>query len=330
MQILRNKSAKKRWENVKILVIDEISMLSAELFDLLHDIASQVRPDQGPFGGIQLILCGDFFQLPPVGLGSTTHLCFQAKSWTDLFGGPEETEPNGVDSGQSLFVLDKVFRQKDSDFLSMLHEVRRGEISESTRKTFTKKVADDYRRERERKMLLSSDERLSQMSASEAASVAAAAFKPTKLFGKNMDVDAVNVAELATIMDTEYTYVAVDEGEEKYLKQLRNGTKFPESITLKIGAQVFLLFFALPSGGHKCIFLVYHTVVVMIINHVMQVMLLKNLSTGRGLVNGARGVIVDFEKSQGRSAIFPKVIPVVDFVGALLWVAYCCYVGDWF
>jgi ATP-dependent DNA helicase PIF1 len=235
-QISRNKNAKKRWEDVKILVIDEISMLSAELFDLLSTIASRVRLDDRPFGGIQLILCGDFFQLPPVGLGPSTHLCFMAKSWQELFHPAAAGDKSTCGGDQSgLYVLDKVFRQRDSDFLNMLHEVRRGEVSEETRKRLTKKVAEDYRRERERKLLLENVDSLSQMTSLEAAS---AAIQPTKLFGRNVDVDRVNVEELGKIEDKEYTFAAVDEGSERYLKQLRNGTKIPESLTLKIGAQV--------------------------------------------------------------------------------------------
>ena len=379
IQISRNKNAKKRWEDVRILVIDEISMLSAELFDLLSTIASRVRLDERPFGGIQLILCGDFFQLPPVGLGPSTHLCFMAKSWQALFN---PTNDEGSSGEQSLYVLDKVFRQKDSEFLNMLHEVRRGEVSEITRKRLTKKVAEDNRRERERKALLDNPEGMSQMTASE---VASAAIKPTKLFGRNVDVDRVNVEELLKIEDREQTYVAVDEGSDKYLKQLRNGTKIPESITLKIGAQVgdtcsdcgvsavcsfvsfclslyismsVTLYLSLPhclpmvvrgvspslSLPLRLLFLpitghsftthththmthththththdthIHHQTLSHSLTHTLrQVMLLKNLGTARGLVNGARGVVVDFEQSQGRSAIFPGLLPVVDFVG---------------
>jgi ATP-dependent DNA helicase PIF1 len=205
-------------------------MLSAEVFDMLSVIGSRIRLDERPFGGIQLILCGDFFQLPPVGLGASLHLCFKAKAWQQLFH-PAEDE----DGDQRLFVLDKVFRQKDSFFLGMLHEMRRGEVSENTRKILTKKVADDYRRERERIALLEDTNSLSQMSQSQAA---AANIKPTKLFSRNVDVDQINTEELGKIRDREFTYAACDEGAEKYLKQLRNGSKIPESITLKVGAQV--------------------------------------------------------------------------------------------
>ena len=64
-----NKKAQKRWVATEILVIDEISMLSAELLDLLSRVGQRIRRDDRPFGGLQIILCGDFFQLPPIGTG---------------------------------------------------------------------------------------------------------------------------------------------------------------------------------------------------------------------------------------------------------------------
>ena len=211
-------------------MIDEISMLSAEIFDMLSKIGTRVRANDRPFGGLQIVLCGDFFQLPPVGLGASTNLCFKAKTWQALFHATENNSEN-----RSLFVLDKVFRQKDSEFLRMLHEIRRGDISNDTKKCLTKKVADDYQRERARKMLLQDSDSLSQLSSSEKA---LKTMKPTRLFGKNVDVERINREELQQIDAKEYSFQAHDEGSEKYLNQLRNSTKFPELITLKVGAEV--------------------------------------------------------------------------------------------
>lgn len=85
-QVGRSRVAAQRWKDCEILVIDEISMLSAELFDKLSFIGSRVRNNPRPFGGLQLVLCGDFFQLPPIGVGKNTHFCFDAKSWDEIFG----------------------------------------------------------------------------------------------------------------------------------------------------------------------------------------------------------------------------------------------------
>lgn len=86
LQVSRSRVAAQRWKECEILVIDEISMLSAELFDKLSFIGTRVRNDPRPFGGLQLILCGDFFQLPPIGVGKSTHFCFESKNWELLFG----------------------------------------------------------------------------------------------------------------------------------------------------------------------------------------------------------------------------------------------------
>ncbi len=93
----------KRWKDTRVLIIDEVSMLSAELFDKLDYIARSIRKRPEPFGGIQVspdrtgrrkilmhllqvIMCGDFFQLPPVGDDESegVRYCFEADCWSQV------------------------------------------------------------------------------------------------------------------------------------------------------------------------------------------------------------------------------------------------------
>jgi ATP-dependent DNA helicase PIF1 len=90
----------------KILAIDEISMISAETFNLVNDVVKLIRKNDKPFGGIQIILFGDFFQLPPV----KGDFCFNSTSWTD--------------SCLTSIILKKVFRQSDETFVAMLNNLR--------------------------------------------------------------------------------------------------------------------------------------------------------------------------------------------------------------
>ena len=67
-----------QWRKCRCLIIDEISMIDAEYFDKLEAVARAVRNNRKPFGGIQLVLCGDFLQLPPVTKdGDKKQYCFQ-------------------------------------------------------------------------------------------------------------------------------------------------------------------------------------------------------------------------------------------------------------
>lgn len=59
-------------------------MLDGNLFDTLNSLAKFARKSEKPFGGIQIILSGDFFQLPPIGLGKKSVYCFQSKSWNEV------------------------------------------------------------------------------------------------------------------------------------------------------------------------------------------------------------------------------------------------------
>ena len=78
--IMKNYKAKCNWLKTKILIIDEISMLSGELFDKLNILGQAIRNNDNPFGGIQIILFGDFCQLSPVG---SNKFCFESECWSN-------------------------------------------------------------------------------------------------------------------------------------------------------------------------------------------------------------------------------------------------------
>ena len=78
-QALREHKAA-QWRKCRCLIIDEISMIDADYFDKLDAVAKAVRKSKQPFGGIQLVLCGDFLQLPPVTKEGEKKYCFQASS----------------------------------------------------------------------------------------------------------------------------------------------------------------------------------------------------------------------------------------------------------
>lgn len=109
-KIMRNQKAKKRWMTCKVLVIDEISMVDGDFFDKLEGIARIVRKNARPFGGIQLVVTGDFFQLPPVpDYGNrNVKFAFDADTWQT--------------SIHHTIGLTEVFRQRDPSNFSYFHK----------------------------------------------------------------------------------------------------------------------------------------------------------------------------------------------------------------
>ena len=100
-KIKRNAKARNRWIRTRVLIVDEISMVDGELFDKLEAIARTIRNNGRPFGGIQLVVTGDFFQLPPVPDSSSRQakFAFDALTWNT--------------SIDHTIGLTQVFRQKD-------------------------------------------------------------------------------------------------------------------------------------------------------------------------------------------------------------------------
>lgn len=117
------KDAKQRWVRTETLIIDEVSMLDPTLFEKLEKIARIIRFSRKPFGGIQLILSGDFCQLRPV---KSDYFCFESPRWKEC-----------VDS---TVYLTKIVRQKDEVFQKCLLEVRMGVCSDETKKIFQSRL----------------------------------------------------------------------------------------------------------------------------------------------------------------------------------------------
>ncbi|OXB54052.1 hypothetical protein ASZ78_001292 [Callipepla squamata] len=117
IQLAERPGVRQHWLACQHLIIDEISMVDGKFFDKLEAVSRAVRKRDEPFGGIQLIICGDFLQLPPVcKANEETTFCFQAKSWRKCIHINME--------------LTEVRRQTDKTFISLLSAVRLGRCTE--------------------------------------------------------------------------------------------------------------------------------------------------------------------------------------------------------
>jgi len=116
----KNKKAVKRIQEAKVLIIDEISMLHAYQLDLVDDICRRVRTGLGPFGGLQVVLCGDFFQLPPVS---------RVKNRGDFVNLSDAWETMDL----QICYLEKQYRQtENNDLYRLLNEIRESRVSEES------------------------------------------------------------------------------------------------------------------------------------------------------------------------------------------------------
>lgn len=110
-------SIKYRWKRLDILIVDEISMLSLELFEKLERLARELRGNASPFGGIQLVFSGDFLQLPTV---LNNFFCFESNLWNICI--------------KKTIYLTQIIRQKDLLFSNILNKVRIGQLDNDCKK----------------------------------------------------------------------------------------------------------------------------------------------------------------------------------------------------
>jgi ATP-dependent DNA helicase PIF1 len=122
----------KNWRKLEILIIDEVSMMSLKILLLLDLIAKKFYRNSNPFGGLQVIFTGDFYQLSPVCNNflekEEAMFCFEHELWNQLF--PKENQ----------IVLRTIFRQKDESLLKILKYIRKGQITPSSRVALESRV----------------------------------------------------------------------------------------------------------------------------------------------------------------------------------------------
>lgn len=125
----------KRLKNLKVLIIDEISMVSPELFISMDRILRAFQDEGEPFGGVQIVLSGDFFQLPPISkVSKEIKFVWQTDLWKN--------------SNLKVCYLEKKFRQENDVLVNILDEIRAGEVSEDSmeifRSRYKKKLANNF------------------------------------------------------------------------------------------------------------------------------------------------------------------------------------------
>lgn len=212
-KVRNNPQALKRWKKIKTLIIDETSMIDGNLFDKLEYLARKIKRKTVPFGGIQVVLSGDFFQLPPV-----------FKQETDIYGEPlEKTEnrlafqANTWNSVIEVTVeLKQVFRQKDDHFSRMLGSIRRGVV--------TKDIEQEFR------------------ALSRALDVPEG-ITPTEVYPLRNAVDRANRTQMNKLPGEAITFKSVDTYNSEAAKRgdILKFLMCPESISFKVGAQVMLI-----------------------------------------------------------------------------------------
>lgn len=132
LKLRKSFRAKKNWLAADALIIDEVSMMTPDLLDKLEEIGKAIRRNPKSFGGLQIILVGDMYQLPPINRDSEHHFVFEGAAWKRCI--------------QDSVVLRTVHRQSDPVFLKVLDEARAGRLSQESIDILEMRRNNDWKR----------------------------------------------------------------------------------------------------------------------------------------------------------------------------------------
>lgn len=180
-----------------ILVIDEVSMLHGSRLDMVNRVAKWLRSSDRPFGGLQVIFVGDLFQLPPVTRGSdVVDFVHTSESWAEA-------------APEVCYLLEQHRQGADSELLTILREMRAGEMSHTSRSLLMSRI----------------------VTAPDDDSV-------TRLYTHNLDVDALNRGMLAKLETKLKTFHMTSTGDQYKVDAMKRNLLVPEKLDLKVGAEV--------------------------------------------------------------------------------------------
>ena len=190
-----------RFRDVKVLLLDEISMISPELLDSVNRVLQAFKENDEPFGGIQVIVSGDFFQLPPVSRSQTEErFAWSAQVWNQ--------------AEFSICYLTEQFRQEsESSLNALLNEIRDGEVSEQSMELLRTR----YRKEPDMEV------------------------EATKLYTHNADVDQINQQALDALPGYGKKFEMSHKGNTRLVAGLEKGTLAHGIFEVKKNAHVMFV-----------------------------------------------------------------------------------------
>ncbi len=198
-RIASNKYVYTRVERASVLIIDEVSMLSSRTLNMVDAVCREVKRVPMPFGGMQVIFVGDFFQLPPVfesERGDEKVFAYESESW-------QEANP-------MVCYLTEQHRQEDGVFLDILSAIRRNEFDETHLPHLEKRKIED----------------------------ASKVLDTPKLFSHNLNVDRVNEESLGRLSGDGKVFVMGTKGRAVIVEALKKSCLSPERLELKVNAAV--------------------------------------------------------------------------------------------
>lgn len=209
-------------QNTDVLIIDEVSMIHAWFFDMIDQVCRAIRHDEAPFGGLQVIVSGDFFQLPPVSKDRGPAVPPSAEQLTER----EKYAKKGLDPEgfitQSfawrrmrpvVCYLTEQHRQDDGRLLSVLTHIRQGTVGRQDRDVIATRVG----------------------------ATPPGDLQTVSLFPHNAQADELNERRLSALKAEPHTFTATSTGDPHMVETLAKGMLAPQSLVLKEGAAVMAL-----------------------------------------------------------------------------------------